>query len=121
MISSGPIDGVCQKFLLALWPALNACLSKAQLQPLMVATEPSRWEEWRDPFDQSKVLYLEWRADEQLQGSVRWSRQSGCFAEFDILVPLPKDPTLFVEAVTAWGTIDALKTELRTLSAPLDD
>ena len=39
------------------------------------------------------------------------------FAGFDVLLPHPRKPAWVIEAVTAWGRVGALKSELRLLPA----
>lgn len=88
-------------------------------QPLAVAGTPgSRSELREDPFDHSQALYAEWRTPGgALLGSVLVNGDGQAFAEFDVLLPHPRRPAWVIEAVTAWGRVGALKSELRLLPA----
>ena len=69
-----------------------------------------------DPYDQSKAFFGEWRhAEGRRIGTLMIHGSGQVFAEFDILLPHPKDSRWFIEAVTAWGDTQALKAELRLL------
>lgn len=103
-----------------LWPALAACLARAGVDaPLAVAgTPPARGELREDSYDRSLALYAEWRsAGGALLGSLLVHADGQAFAEFDVLRPHPQKPLWMVEAVTAWGRVGALKSELRLLPA----
>lgn len=102
-----------------LWPATAACLVRAGLDPLALAgTPPTRSELREDPYDHSRALYAEWRsAGGALLGSLLVHADGQAFAEFDVLRPHPRKPLWMVEAVTAWGRLGALKSELRLLPA----
>lgn len=72
----------------------------------------------KDPFDGAETLLGEWRDKHgQLIGNMQVMANGQAFAEFDVVAPHPSDSRWFVEAVTAWGPIAALKTELRLLPA----
>lgn len=75
-----------------------------------------------DPYDGSLTFSGEWRTESgQRLGSVVIHQGGQVFAEFDLLVPHPRDSRWFVESVTSWGTINDLKAELRLLPALADD
>ena len=102
------------------WQALAACLQAAGVeQPLAEAgTPPARSELREDPYDHSRSLYAEWRtAAGAYRGSILVHGDGQAFAEFDVLRPHPRKPLWMVEAVTAWGRLGALKSELRLLPA----
>ena len=102
------------------WQALAACLQAAGVeQPLAEAgTPPARSELREDPYDHSQALYAEWRdAGGALLGSLLVHADGQAFAEFDVLRPHPQKSLWMVEAVTAWGRVGALKSELRLLPA----
>lgn len=72
----------------------------------------------KDPFDGAETLFGEWRdKNGQLIGNMQVMENGQVFAEFDVVLPHPSDNRWFIEAVTAWGPITALKTELRLLPA----
>lgn len=102
-----------------LWPATAACLVRAGLDPLAPAgTPPTRSELREDPYDRSQALYAEWRdAGGALLGSLLVHADGQAFAEFDVLLAHPRRPQWVIEAVTAWGRVGALKSELRLLPA----
>lgn len=78
----------------------------------------TRYQMQTDPYDGSRTFSGEWRsAFGQRVGSVLIHQGGQVFAEFDILVPHPTDSRWFVEAVTTWGTMQQLKSELRLLPA----
>lgn len=70
----------------------------------------------RDPFDGSEALYGEWFSPEGRRlGNVMIHADGKLYAEFDVVKPHPTDRRWFVEAVTAWGSRGAIKTELKLL------
>lgn len=72
-----------------------------------------------DPYDKSVALHGRWRnAFGMNQGSLQLRDSGQVFAEYDVLVVHPTKPKWFIEAVTAWGNDDALKSELRLLPVP---
>ena len=72
----------------------------------------------QDPFDQSKTLKGTWRDGQGMpQGEIQLRENGTVYAEINVIRAHPKDSHWFVEAVTAWGTPDTLKTELRLLPA----
>lgn len=109
-----------QPLLAEVWQALAASLAAAGVeQPLAVAGTPgSRSELREDPYDHSQALYAEWRSPGgALLGSLLVNGDGQAFAEFDVLCPHPRKPAWVIEAVTAWGRLGALKSELRLLPA----
>ncbi|THG77216.1 hypothetical protein E5198_16815, partial [Pseudomonas sp. A-1] len=96
------------------------CLARAGVDaPLAVAgTPPARGELREDPYDHSQALYAEWRdAGGALLGSLLVHADGQAFAEFDVMLAHPRRPQWVIEAVTAWGRVGALKSELRLLPA----
>lgn len=98
---------------------LAAILRQAGLEQSPLAATPGSHSELReDPFDHSQALYVEWRSQAGLyQGSILVNGDGQAFAEFDVLLPHPRQPRWVIEAVTAWGRPGALKGELRLLPA----
>lgn len=48
-------------------------------------------------------------------GRLQFNSDGSFYAEFDVVKPHPSKPDYFVEAVTAWGKEDTIKTESRLL------
>lgn len=73
--------------------------------------------EWHtDPFDQSQNLTGVWRdARGDQVGQIQVMADGRIYAELDVICNHPTDRRWFVEAVTAWGSEDRIKTELRLL------
>ena len=102
----------------AVWTALRQTLAKQGFGNALsvIPRKLSRCELRRDAFDGSESFFGEWRNDEgKLLGSVLIHAEGQVFAEFDVLKPHPTDRSWFVEAVTAWGNRNAIKSELRLL------
>lgn len=71
-----------------------------------------------DPVDKSSTLVGVWRDDlGYRRGEVQIREGGGVYAEMDVVLNHPTDQRWFIEAVTAWGNKDSLKTELRLLPA----
>jgi hypothetical protein len=49
-------------------------------------------------------------------GRLQFNSDGSFYAEFDVVKPHPSKADWFVEAVTAWGKEDTIKTEARLLS-----
>lgn len=72
----------------------------------------------KDPYDGSETLYMEWRDQTGMRaGSILIHGTGQVFAELDIVANHPSKKSWFVEAVSAWGPRDALKSELKLLPA----
>ncbi|GAB1260403.1 hypothetical protein [Aurantivibrio plasticivorans] len=72
----------------------------------------------KDPYDGAESLYAEWRsANGDLLGHVMIHDSGQLYAEFDIVAPHPTDKRWFIESITAWGSAEAIKTELQNLAA----
>ena len=70
-----------------------------------------------DPFDQSVNWFGFWRNPlGLLLGSVQVRESGQIFAEYDLTLMRPIREDCFVEAVSVWGTPEALKGELRLMS-----
>lgn len=72
----------------------------------------------RDPFSQQDSVEGTW-LDQRRQrlGSLVFHADGTFFAEFDVVQPHPAKSRWFVEAVTAWGQGDEVKSEARLLPA----
>lgn len=72
----------------------------------------------RDPASGKDSLVGIWRdARGQKLGEMVFHADGSFFAEYDVICPHPKDMRWFVEAVTAWGRDNDIRTELRLLPA----
>lgn len=72
----------------------------------------------RDPVDKSEALLGIWR-DKQgsQQGEIQIREDGRIYAEVYVVRNHPRDGRWFIESVTAWGSKDSIKTELRLLPA----
>lgn len=107
-------------WLAVLQEVLSGVLTKAQLSATLPCVAPPTDEHVKvDPFDESQTWVGEWRnSGGHLLGHVQIHEGGRCFAEFDVCEPHPTKAGWFVEAVSAWGARDAIKTELRLLEMP---
>lgn len=108
-----------QPLLEELWAELRSILIQEQLPTLSCLESPPHHSELRwDGYDQSHALFMEWRsASGGYLGNLVVHGNGQSYAEFDVLVPHPRQSQWFVEAVTVWGVQGALKSELRLLPA----
>lgn len=94
-------------------------LQKKGLPAIVVRADSARFEKQLDPSDQSESWFGEWRDRSGMkQGEITLREDGKVFCEYDVLKPHPKKKGMWVEAITSWGDIDALKTELRLLPIP---
>ena len=89
-------------------------------EPLpLPAWEEGQFELQRDPASGKESLAVLWKnARGHLQGSILLHADGSFFAEYDVVRPHPKKTKWFVEAVTAWGRDDTIKSEARLLPMP---
>lgn len=72
----------------------------------------------KDSFDGTQSLFAEWRTPSgALLGYVLIHEGGQVYGEFDIVKPHPKKPAWVIEALTVWGSGDAIKSEPRLLPA----
>lgn len=72
----------------------------------------------RDPFSQQDSVEGIWLDRQQQRlGSLVFHADGTFFAEYDVVKPHPAKPRWFVEAVTAWGQGNEVKSEARLLPA----
>lgn len=70
----------------------------------------------RDPANGKNSLVGIWRDNRgQKQGEILFHADGSFFAEYDVISEHPKKPQWFVEAVTAWGREQNIKSEPRLL------
>ena len=73
----------------------------------------------RDPANGGETLVGVWRDDYGFkQGEILFHADGSFFAEYDIVQDHPTDKRWFVEASTAWGRNDSIKSELRLIPVP---
>jgi len=76
----------------------------------------------RDPADARPAFEGIWRNERgERCGSLALNADGSFFAEYDLCMPHPAKPAWFVEAVTAWGRDDVVRSEARLLAMPQDD
>lgn len=82
------------------------------------ALESARFSLKRDTFTGESSLEGLWTNDHGHRvGSILVHADETFFAEYDVVKPHPNDRRWFVEAVTAWGKGDTIKSESRLLPA----
>ncbi len=121
-------DAVKQRFerevstLNAIAQAIANELAKSDLPALAVDFSAPTLQELRvDSFDQNETWFGEWRDHSGLlQGSISIHGNGQAYAQFDVLCPHPQKSRWYVEAVTAWGSSQQIKSELQLLPAVLD-
>jgi len=81
--------------------------------------ERARFEMQRDPASGEFSLVGTWKnAQGQHVGSIIFHCDGTFFAEYDVVEQHPTDQRWFVEAVSAWGKNDTIKSEPRLLPMP---
>jgi hypothetical protein len=90
--------------------------------PEQIAMKPvyseARFETSRDPFSGKNTLCAYWYNPEGYRvGEMKFHADGTFFAEYDVVLPHPKDPRWFVEGVVAWGRDDVIKSEPKLLPA----
>lgn len=71
-----------------------------------------------DPYTQSRHLIGYWyNAKRQRIGQIQFLADGSFYAEYDVLQAHPGKKQWFVEAITAWGSEQAIKTEAKLLEA----
>lgn len=93
-------------------------LLRSGLPDVVLPAQPQRCRLVKDPYDGGSTLIAEWRKSQnKVIGSVVIHENGQLFAELDVLLPHPNDPSWFVDAVVAFGTPGELRTELRLTPA----
>jgi hypothetical protein len=90
--------------------------------PEQIAMKPvyseASFETSRDPFSGTDTLCAYWRSPKGHRvGEMKFHADGTFFAEYDVVLPHPKDPRWFVEGVVAWGRGDVIKSEAKLLPA----
>lgn len=87
----------------------------ARLPPLPHYTE-LEFTTAKDPYTGLDSLLGIWRNTQgQRMGELKFHADGSFYAEFDVVLPHPANTRWFVEAVTAWGRNDLLRTEAKLL------
>lgn len=71
----------------------------------------------KDPFSGEESLMVRW-IDES-RGTLNLRPGGWVYGELDVCRPHPTKAGQWVEAIVAWGQVDKLKMEIRTLDQPL--
>ncbi len=100
----------------AVCAALQQALQRQGLHKQVAAFTSAQYELHKDPFDGQESLKAIW-SGAQGYGHIPLYPNGIIYAEYDVLLVHPQKPQWFVEAVTAWGNANEIKTELRLLPA----
>lgn len=99
--------------------AMQAALDRLPFDPPSPAIAPlaqANCRSVRDPSSGEDGVEYEWRDGHGYRvGGLVLHGEGSFFAEFDVLRPYPRDRSQFLEAITAWGRDDTIKTEPRLL------
>lgn len=110
-----------RELVLIAWNSLRRELVKLDIDNALSLISPPDQAEWdcsEDPFDQSETLLVRWlAADANKMGEIQVRANGTFYAEYDVVRDHPKDVRWFIEAVTAWGEAERVKSELRLLPA----
>lgn len=72
----------------------------------------------KDPCSGGETLCVYWKNPRGRRiGEIRFHGDGSFYAEYDVVLPHPKDPRWFVEGVVAWGRDDTIKGEAKLLPA----
>ncbi len=72
----------------------------------------------KDPYTAEENLTGSWYdAHQQRIGQIQFNSDASFYAEYDIVKPHPTKKQWFVEAMSAWGNADGIKTEAKLLAA----
>ena len=70
----------------------------------------------KDPYSNEYSLHGKWLNPQGMNcGSILFHADGTFFAEYDVVSNHPDDSRWFIEAVTAWGRGDSIKTEPRLI------
>lgn len=91
-------------------------LGFSDAQPMVAAPGDAEYRLDRDPASGEDSLIGVWRNQQGHKcGELLFHADGSFFAEYDVIHVHPHKPRWFVEAVTAWGRGDTLKSEARLL------
>jgi hypothetical protein len=106
----------------AIWKRLKEECLKQGIEPDAIplgSPQAAVYRLERDPSNGLFSLIGEWRNPQGMkQGEILFHPDGSFFAEHDIALPHPKKPKWFLEAITAWGRGEEIKSEPRLLPMP---
>lgn len=83
--------------------------------------DQAAFESARDPYSGAETLCAYWQDPHGYRrGELKFHGDGSFYAEYDVVLPHPKDPRWFVEGVVAWGRDDIIKGEAKLLPAVID-
>lgn len=98
--------------------ALAAEATRLGLESPLLHLDEAHMSLSQDPFSGEHSLEAVWKASHGgRMGSLLFHADGSFFAEVDLLKDHPTDPRWFVEAVTAWGREEKIRTEPKLLPA----
>lgn len=72
----------------------------------------------KDPYSGEETLCVYWKDPRGHRiGEMKFHGDGSFYAEYDVVLPHPKDPRWFVEGVVVWGRDDIIKSEAKLLPA----
>lgn len=108
----GQAESVCERLISEVE---TVGLEASRINPLVEAADYSLS---RDPASGKDSLVGTWRdGSGNKLGEIVFHADGSFFAEYDVICAHPKDSRWFVEAVTAWGRDNLIRSELRLLPA----
>lgn len=96
--------------------ALRGEAAKWGVELAAAAWDQARFELQTDPFSGEQALLARWTANGA--GMVTVRGDGTVYAEWDLLVPHPRDARYWIESVLTWGRPPDLKSEPRLLEMP---
>ncbi|MDD5033912.1 MAG: hypothetical protein PHE55_04070 [Methylococcaceae bacterium] len=80
--------------------------------------EQASFETSKDPYSGKDTLCAYWKNPRGHRiGEMKFHGDGSFYAEYDVIMPHPRDPRWFVEGVVAWGRDDVIKGEAKLLPA----
>jgi hypothetical protein len=80
--------------------------------------DEASFETSKDPYSGEDTLCAYWQNPRGYRvGHMKFHGDGSFYAEYDVVLPHPKDPRWFVEGVVAWGRDDIIKSEAKLLLA----
>ncbi len=101
---------------------LQTEIHKLGFMPGQLSHEPvydqALFETSRDPYSGEDTLCAYWQNPRGHRiGQMKFHGDGSFYAEYDVVLPHPKDPRWFVEGVAAWGRDGLIKSEAKLLPA----
>jgi len=105
---------ICEAAIAAMQRTLMALGLADQIEPMRM--DRAEFSVTADPSDGSQSLLGVWKDERGYHiGSIVVHADNSFFAEYGMAVPHPKKSGWFIDAVTAWGRDDVVKSEPRLL------